>query len=158
MHDAVLARVAGQDVFIAVAAVADWRVANAASQKLKKQTGKGTPTLEFEENPGILARVAALPDAPYCVGFAAESENLIEHGAAKRERKNVPLLVGNLGPNTFGRDTNELVLFDESGHVNLPAGDKQTLATQLVQELARRIAQPRPQAASASAKKQQRTA
>ncbi len=158
MHDAVMAEVARQDVFIAVAAVADWRVANASGQKLKKQDGKSVPQLEFVQNPDILAAVAALPAPPYCVGFAAESENLIENGQAKRIRKNVPLLVGNLGPNTFGRDTNELVLFDENGHVKLPAADKQTLARQLVDELARRLNSTRPQPAVAAASTQQRTA
>jgi phosphopantothenoylcysteine decarboxylase/phosphopantothenate--cysteine ligase len=158
MHDAVMAQVAGQDVFIAVAAVADWRVANASAQKLKKQDGQSGPQLEFAQNPDILASVAALSNAPYCVGFAAESENLIEHAQAKRARKKVPLLVGNLGPNTFGRDTNELVLFDENGHVSLPAADKQTLARQLVDELARRLNSNRPQPAGAAASKQQRTA
>ena len=140
MHDAVMSAVAGQQVFIAVAAVADWRVANASAQKLKKQDRGSVPQLTFEQNPDILAAVAALPEPPYCVGFAAESENLIENGRAKRERKGVPLLVGNLGPNTFGQDTNELVLFDESGHVTLPAGDKQTLGGELVREIGRRLA------------------
>ncbi len=139
MHDAVMATVAGQHVFIAVAAVADWRVTNTGTQKLKKQNGT-VPQLTFEQNPDILATVAALPSAPYCVGFAAESENLVENGRAKRERKGVPLLVGNLGPQTFGQDTNELVLFDESGHVTLPAGDKQSLGRELVREIGRRLA------------------
>ena len=155
MHDAVMATVAGQDVFIAVAAVADWRVANASQQKLKKQHGEAGPQLQFEQNPDILASVAALPAPPYCVGFAAESEKLIEHGQAKRARKGVPLLVGNLGPATFGRDTNELVLFDELGHVSLPAGEKQSLAVHLVAEIARRLAQASP---PYPAPQQQRTA
>ncbi|WP_151445604.1 bifunctional phosphopantothenoylcysteine decarboxylase/phosphopantothenate--cysteine ligase CoaBC [Lacisediminimonas profundi] len=148
MHDAVMSVVKGQEVFIAVAAVADWRVANASTQKLKKQHGRSVPQLEFEQNPDILATVAALPEAPYCVGFAAESENLIMHGQAKRERKAVPLLVGNLGPQTFGQDTNELVLFDASGHVTLPAGDKQALAQELIVEIGRRLAAAAPAVAS----------
>jgi phosphopantothenoylcysteine decarboxylase/phosphopantothenate--cysteine ligase len=151
MHDAVMAAVAGQHVFIAVAAVADWRVANASAQKLKKQGDGSMPQLSFEQNPDILAAVAGLPAGPYCVGFAAESENLIENGRAKRERKSVPLLVGNLGPSTFGQDTNELVLFDESGHVTLPAGDKQALARDLIAEIGRRLALA-PAAPSTSAK------
>ncbi len=138
MHDAVMAEVAGQHVFIAVAAVADWRVANASEQKLKKQEGE-LPQLAFEQNPDILAAVAALPQRPYCVGFAAESENLLEYGAAKRKKKNIPLLVGNIGQQTFGKDDNELVLFDDAGHHALPRASKETLAEQLVSEISRRL-------------------
>ncbi|OWY26536.1 bifunctional phosphopantothenoylcysteine decarboxylase/phosphopantothenate--cysteine ligase CoaBC [Herbaspirillum robiniae] len=140
MHDAVMANVAGQDLFVAVAAVADWRVANASGQKLKKNADDDTLHLEFAQNPDILAGVAALPQRPYCVGFAAESENLEQYGAAKRVKKNIPLLVGNIGHQTFGRDDNSLTLFDEQGHTSLPRADKQTLARQLVREIARRMA------------------
>jgi phosphopantothenoylcysteine decarboxylase/phosphopantothenate--cysteine ligase len=107
---------------------------------VKKDARGAMPTLTFQENPDILAAVAALPSPPYCVGFAAESENLIEFGRAKRARKNVPLLVGNLGPQTFGKDSNELVLFDEAGHASLPPGDKLALARRLVAEIAARLA------------------
>ena len=138
MLDAVLANVSGQDVFVAVAAVADWRVANASAQKIKKNADGDLPQLAFAQNPDILASVAALPQRPFCVGFAAESEQLEQHGAAKRLRKNIPLLVGNLGPQTFGRDDNALMLFDRHGHRELPRADKLTLARQLVREIARR--------------------
>lgn len=127
-----------QDVFVAVAAVADWRVANASPQKLKKTSDGDMPQLQFAQNPDILASVAAMPNPPYCVGFAAESENLLQYGAAKRQKKNVPLLAGNIGHHTFGKDENELVLFDDHGHIKLPPADKQTLATQLVAEIALR--------------------
>ena len=145
MHDAVLQQLPGQHVFIGVAAVADWRVANASAQKMKKAAG-GAPQLAFAENPDILAAVAqvaaasAPPGWPYCVGFAAESENLIEHGAAKRVRKGIPLLVGNIGPQTFGHDDNTVILFDEAGHKVLPRADKLTLARQLVGDIAARLA------------------
>ena len=140
MHEAVMADISDQQVFIAVAAVADWRVANTSEQKLKKQDGE-LPQLAFEQNPDILAAVAALHDdqRPYCVGFAAESENLLEHGAAKRKKKNIPLLVGNIGHQTFGKDDNELVLFDELGHHTLPRASKDALAALLVKEIARRL-------------------
>lgn len=143
MHDTVMEAIGlqQQDAFIAVAAVADWRVANASSQKLKKNSGSDMPELKFAQNPDILASVAALPDAPYCVGFAAESENLLAYGAAKRIRKNIPLLAGNIGHHTFGQDDNELILFDANGHRHLPHADKQTLATQLIAELAQRLSQ-----------------
>lgn len=141
MHDAVLKSLAQNkpDIFVAVAAVADWRVANASEHKLKKTQHDDTPQLVFAQNPDILATVAAMPGAPYCVGFAAESENLLEYGAAKRIKKNIPLLVGNIGHHTFGKDDNELVLFDEHGHTALPRADKQTLAIQLLAEIARRL-------------------
>ena len=140
MHDAVLARAADADVFVAVAAVADWRAADPATAKLKKDASNRAPSFELVANPDILAAVAQLPDGPYCVGFAAESENLAQYGAEKRLRKGVPLLVGNLGPATFGRDDNELMLFDDAGATTLPRADKLTLARQLVAEIGRRIA------------------
>jgi phosphopantothenoylcysteine decarboxylase/phosphopantothenate--cysteine ligase len=139
MHDVVMSRVSSQDVFIAVAAVADWRVKNISAQKLKKGADGKAPELEFEQNTDILAAVAALEKHPYCVGFAAESENLQEYGEAKRKKKNIPLLVGNIGHQTFGQDQNELVLFDEEGHTLLPLADKQKLARQLISEIASRL-------------------
>ena len=138
MHEAVMSHVGQQSVFIAVAAVADWRVAEVSSQKIKKQDAS-TPSLQFETNPDILASVAALPSPPFCVGFAAESEDLLAHGAAKRERKNIPLLVGNIGHQTFGKDENEIVIFDAQGHQSLPRASKDSLALTLIAEIARRL-------------------
>jgi phosphopantothenoylcysteine decarboxylase/phosphopantothenate--cysteine ligase len=143
MLDAVMEGVGGQHVFIGVAAVADWRVENASAHKIKKD-GSGAPQLQFAPNPDILASVAAttsLSGWPYCVGFAAESQNLIEFGAAKREKKGIPLLVGNIGPQTFGQDENSIVLFDDSGHTVLPRAAKLALARQLVSEIAKRLEQ-----------------
>ena len=134
-----LPRVAGQDAFIATAAVADWRPAAVAEQKLKKDGSGQTPQLAFTENPDILATVAALPDAPYCVGFAAESEKLLEHAQAKRLRKKIPLIVANLGPATFGQDDNALLLIDGSGARELPRAAKTALARQLIEDLAKRL-------------------
>jgi len=137
---------AGQHLFIATAAVADWRPAAAAEHKLKKDGGGLPPAFLLEENPDILATVAALPpgERPYCVGFAAESEHLLAHAQAKRARKGVPLVVANLGPATFGRDDNALLLVDGAGATPLPPdggrADKLTLARALVAELARRLA------------------
>lgn len=143
MLEAVLAEVEAADVFIAAAAVADWRPAQAAERKLKKDGGGPPPALTFVENPDILATVAALPRARrgelYCVGFAAESHDLLAHAQAKRARKGVPLLVGNIGPATFGRDDNALLLVDEREAVELPPGPKITLARQLIGEIARRL-------------------
>lgn len=139
MHDAALAAAANADLFIAVAAVADWRVAQVQTSKIKKQAGGQPPALEFVENPDILAAVARLPEGPYCVGFAAESDDLDANAAAKRVRKNVPLLIGNVGPATFGRDDNEVALYDAQGITRLPRADKTTLAGELIAQIARRL-------------------
>ena len=140
MHEAVLPLAQANDVFVATAAVADWRPAQMNAHKIKKDGKKVAPTFELTENADILADVARLSPRPYCVGFAAESENLLQHAREKLQRKNVPLIVGNLGPATFGRDDNALVLVDAQGERELPHADKLTLARQLVQEIARRIA------------------
>jgi phosphopantothenoylcysteine decarboxylase/phosphopantothenate--cysteine ligase len=145
MFDAVLPLAPAHDILVATAAVADWRPAHTQVQKIKKQGGTGDsvpPPLMLVENPDILAAVAALPPAqrPWCVGFAAESENLAAHARAKMVRKGVPLVVGNLGPATFGRDDNSLLLVDAAGDHPLPPADKLTLARQLVQEIATRMA------------------
>ena len=144
MADAVLPLAPEHGFFVATAAVADWRPVQQAGQKLKKDSSSGQssspPTLALTENPDILAAVARLPEGqrPWCVGFAAESEHVVEHARAKRLRKGVPLIVANHGPSTFGSDHNTLVLVDAQGETELPHGDKLTLARALVEELARR--------------------
>ncbi len=135
MHAAVMARAAVADIFIAVAAVADYRVASAAEHKLKKDAG-GIPPVELVENPDILAEVAALKNGPFCVGFAAESCNLEEYAQAKRRRKNIPLVAGNLIQDGFGGDDNRLVLFDDHGTHPLTPGPKTELARQFVDHIA----------------------
>lgn len=139
MYDVALKQVKQHDIFVATAAVADWRIEGVAPQKIKKTGDGAIPALKFVENPDILAAIARLPQPPYCVGFAAESENLLEHAREKRVRKNIPLIVGNLGPETFGKDDNQLLLIDAQGHKALPRSDKLTLARQLVAEIAQRI-------------------
>ena len=130
-------------VFIATAAVADWRPAAPSNQKIKKDGSGQTPTLAFVENPDILATVARSPRAQagelFCVGFAAESHDLLAHATAKRARKGVPLLVGNIGPATFGQDDNALLLVDAQGHRELPRASKRALAQQLVADIAARL-------------------
>jgi phosphopantothenoylcysteine decarboxylase / phosphopantothenate---cysteine ligase len=144
MQRAVQASADAADVFIASAAVADWRPASAADQKIKKDGSGAVPALAFVENPDILAGVAASARAKsgalYCVGFAAESHDLLAHAQAKRARKGVPLLVGNIGPDTFGRDHNALLLVDDRGASEMPRADKLSLARVLVAEIARRLA------------------
>jgi len=136
MFDAVKKNLAGCEVFIGVAAVADYRVAKPGTQKIKKSTSN--MTLELVPNPDILAYVSNLPNPPFCVGFAAESENLAEYAEQKRRAKKLPLLVGNLVQHAAGSDDNELVLFDDSGRQALPRADKLTLARQLMQRIAQR--------------------
>src|SRR5882672_6093948 len=111
------------------------------AHKIKKDGKKQAPSFELTENPDILAAVARLPvgQRPWCVGFAAESQDLARHAREKRERKGIPLIVGNLGPATFGRDDNQLLLVDARGERELPAADKLTLARALIAEIAERI-------------------
>jgi len=136
MHAAVMQAVGQADVFIAVAAVADYRVANAADQKLKKDHG-GVPAIELVENPDILADVASLPAAPFCVGFAAESQNLESYAQAKRQKKKVPLIAGNLIQDGFGGDDNRITLFDDQGAHPLAPAPKSVLARQLIEHIAK---------------------
>ena len=142
MHAAVMAQIKRADVFIATAAVADWRPAEVAGEKIKKGQD-GLPSFEWVENPDILADVAtstrAQAGALYCVGFAAETQYLQAQAQAKRVRKGVPLMVGNLGPATFGQDDNALLVIDEQGTLELPRASKLTLARQLIAEIASRI-------------------
>lgn len=136
MFEAVKQRVDSCDIFIGVAAVADYRVSQPAAEKIKK--GTGNLTLELVPNPDILAYVASLPNPPFCVGFAAESENLAEYAEQKRRAKKLPLLVGNLAQHAIGCDDNELVLFDDNGSQFLPRADKFVLARQLMQHIVQR--------------------
>lgn len=140
MRDAVLAAAGSSDIFIAVAAVSDWRVAQVSTEKIKKAAGQAAPVLQFVENPDILAEVARQPSPPFCVGFAAESHDLERHAQEKRQRKQIPLLIGNLGPATFGADDNQVILCDAQGITPLPKADKQSLARTLIAEIARRQA------------------
>jgi phosphopantothenoylcysteine decarboxylase/phosphopantothenate--cysteine ligase len=143
MLAAVLAHEPKASVFVATAAVADWRPANVAGQKMKKDGSGAVPGLSFVENPDILATVAqssrARSGALYCVGFAAESHDLLRNAQTKRLRKQVPLLVGNIGPATFGRDDNALLLVDASGTKELARDSKLALARKLIAEIAVRL-------------------
>lgn len=139
LRDATLAAVPGADVFVATAAVADWRPADTATAKIKKRPGEGPPSLALVENPDVLAEVARRPDAPYCVGFAAESDDLLANARAKLAKKGIPLVVANVGPETFGRDENTVTLVDADGDTPWPPADKLTLARRLVAEVARRL-------------------
>ena len=143
MLEAVMQQAPAATVFVATAAVADWRPATSSERKIKKDGSGQPPQLSFTENPDILATVAQLPRAQsgelFCVGFAAESHDLEDNAQAKRKRKGVPLLVGNIGPATFGRDDNALLLVDAGGSRELARASKLSLARELVADIARRL-------------------
>jgi phosphopantothenoylcysteine decarboxylase/phosphopantothenate--cysteine ligase len=141
MFAAVKSATADCDVFFSVAAVSDYRVANRAAHKIKKAAGRGV-RLQLVENPDILAWVARRRPAPFCVGFAAESERLAEHARAKRARKGIPLLAANLAPEALGADDNAITLFDDRGEHALGRGAKIALARKLVAHVAAMLTRP----------------
>ena len=134
MRAAVMHELPGQQVFIGVAAVADYRPMRAEDHKIKKSSG--TLALELEANPDILAEVAATANAPMCVGFAAESRDLAKYSEGKRLAKNLALVVGNLVQDGLGGDSNEVTLFDANGSHPLPRGDKLCVARAIVMHMA----------------------
>lgn len=135
MLDAVNAQVDAAQIFIGVAAVSDYQVKNRSSRKLKKESG--VPALELVPTPDIIQSVAARPAPPFCVGFAAESEDLEKNGQAKRRRKQLPLLAANLAQTAIGADDNELLLIDDEGTHRLPRAAKLEQARALVRHIAK---------------------
>ena len=138
MYNAVMAEVSQHEVFISVAAVADWRVDAPSTHKIKKEF-TGAPTLSFVENPDILASVAALENAPYCVGFAAETDNLIDNARAKVFRKNVPLIVANLVKDAMNQDTNAVVFVERDAATPLTRASKDAVAQALIAKIAQEV-------------------
>lgn len=138
MYDAVMQEVAQHEIFISVAAVADWCIANVSDHKIKKEFA-GAPDLQFEENPDILASVAALENAPYCVGFAAETDNLIDNARAKLYRKNVPLIVANLVSDAMNQDTNAVVFVERDAATPLAKATKEHIAQALIAKIAQEV-------------------
>ena len=136
MHAAVHRHIGSQDIFIAVAAVADYKVKNSHAQKLKKDLSGSPPLIELAENPDILASVAALPQPPFCVGFAAESERVLEYARIKRAKKNIPMLVANQVAQAMGKDSNQVTILDKHGETALPQMSKADTATAIVAHLA----------------------
>lgn len=136
---AVMARVKDAQLFISAAAVADFRPATTYSQKVKK--GQHTLNLELLPNEDILATVARLPNPPFCIGFAAETEDLLENAETKRRNKRLPILVANLAQATLGADDAELVILDRQGARPLPRADKLSQARRLIQHAAAAIDQ-----------------
>jgi phosphopantothenoylcysteine decarboxylase/phosphopantothenate--cysteine ligase len=138
MHDTVHAQLP-VDIFVSVAAVADWHVVNASASKLKKQAGGAPPMLQFAANPDILASVAALNRPPFCVGFAAESGDVIDNARAKLIAKKVPLIVANRAQDALGADSSELHLVDNRGVTTLPRADKREQARRLIDAIVERL-------------------
>ena len=136
MYAAVHRHIGRQDIFIAVAAVADYKVKNSHAQKLKKDLSGSPPLIELAENPDILASVAALPQPPFCVGFAAESERVLEYARIKRAKKNIPMLVANQVAQAMGKDSNQVTILDKHGETALPQMSKADTATAIVAHLA----------------------
>ncbi len=141
MYQAVMRQAEGQDVFISVAAVADYKVKNSSAQKIKKDGSGKPPVIELTENPDILASVAKLPKPPFCVGFAAESENVAEYGRAKRIKKGIPMLVANDVAVAMGKPVNRITIIDETGETTFPETDKQQAAAQIVAALAAKLSE-----------------
>jgi len=139
MHKAVLGALPA-DVFIGVAAVADWRVANPSHRKIKKDEQATAPSLQFDRNTDILAEVAALPDPPFCVGFAAETEDVVENAKRKLASKKVAMVIGNRAQDAFGAEGSEVVVVDAAGITPLPHADKLAQARRLIAEIATRLA------------------
>ena len=130
MYQAVMSNISKQDVFISVAAVADYSPVETAIEKIKKS--EASLVINLKRNQDILADVASLPNAPFCVGFAAETQNLIAQAEQKRLRKILPLLVANLVHESMGQDTASITLLDNQGAHPLPKASKDVLATQLL--------------------------
>lgn len=133
MYLSVMQNIAAQDILISVAAVADYSPVETSAQKIKKS--KSSLTIELKPNKDILAEVASLPNPPFCVGFAAESENLLEYAEAKRKSKSLPLIVANLMSDSMGLDENSVTLLDENGTHTLPRLPKKLIAEMLLQHI-----------------------
>jgi phosphopantothenoylcysteine decarboxylase/phosphopantothenate--cysteine ligase len=133
MYLNVMQNIAAQDIFISVAAVADYSPTDTSAQKIKKS--KSSLTIELKPNKDILAEVASLPNPPFCVGFAAETENLVEYAEAKRKSKRLPLIVANLMSDSMGKDENSVTLLDDKGTHTLPRLSKKLIAEMLLQHI-----------------------
>jgi len=129
------------DLFFSVAAVADWRVHQTAEQKIKKQDASDIPSFDLVQNPDILSEFAqrSVNHHPFCIGFAAETQNIIDHGKKKLIAKNIPLLIANHGPSTFGEDHNQVTLIDAQGETHIGPANKLSLARDLIREVSKRL-------------------
>jgi phosphopantothenoylcysteine decarboxylase/phosphopantothenate--cysteine ligase len=134
MYQSVMQNIVNQDIFIGVAAVADYSPIHSQTQKIKKS--EQSLTLEIKPNKDILAEVASLPNPPFCVGFAAETENLLAYAEAKRQKKKLPLIVANLTSDSMGSDTNKVTLLDSNGSYPLEPAAKIEVARSILKHVA----------------------
>lgn len=137
MYQAVMTNISDQDIFISVAAVADYSPSKPSAQKIKKQTA--ALNIELQPNKDILAEVASLPNAPFCVGFAAETQDLLKHAETKRQAKKLHLLVANLVGESMGQDEASITLLDNNGAHALPRANKKVLASEILTHLSKLI-------------------
>ena len=140
MLGAVRSEIADNELFFSVAAVADYTPKNPHNQKLKKSSA--ALTLELVPTVDILAYVAALPNPPFCIGFAAETQNVVEYASKKREKKCIPMIVANLAQNAIGTDDNEVTIIDDEGLHPVPRGPKASVARAIVAFAAHKLIQP----------------
>ena len=137
MYQSVMQRVGEQDIFIGVAAVSDYRPDHINPNKIKKS--ESSLTLELKPGKDILAEVASLPNPPFCVGFAAETENLLEFAEQKRLRKKLPLIVANLISDAMANEDNSVTLLDKNGAHPLARAPKIEVARQLLQHIVKML-------------------
>lgn len=137
MFQAVMQDINEQDIFISVAAVADYAPSTPSTQKIKKSSE--TLSIDLKRNQDILAEVASLPNAPFCVGFAAETENLLTFAEQKRQTKKLPLLVANLVSESMGQEDASITLLDDKGQHALQRASKAVLAKQLLTHISHMI-------------------
>ncbi|MBO7555666.1 MAG: phosphopantothenate synthase, partial [Neisseriaceae bacterium] len=134
MYQAVMQDIENQYIFISAAAVADYKIKNKSKQKIKKNNQ--LPIIELEENPDILASVANLKNPPFCVGFAAESENVLDYARKKMKKKNLPMIVANAVADAMGKDTTTMSIIDKQKTTEVPHTDKYTAACAIVERIA----------------------
>lgn len=137
MYQAVMENIATQDIFIGVAAVADYTPIETSANKIKKS--EHSLTLQLTKTKDILADVASLPNPPFCVGFAAESEALIEYASQKRIAKKLPLIVANDALGAMGSDENQVVLIDEDGTHAIARSHKTEVARRILMHISKRL-------------------
>lgn len=136
MHRAVHRLIDKQDAFISVAAVSDYKVKNRSTQKFKKDKNAKPLSIELDENPDILASIASLPNPPFCIGFAAETENVMAYAQEKRIKKKIPVIVANDVSIAMGKPTNRITIIGDDGELSFPETSKDEAAMRIVERLA----------------------
>lgn len=133
MYQTVMQHIAHQHIFISVAAVADYRPITTSAQKIKKS--EQTLSIELIKNKDILADVASLPNPPYCVGFAAESDQILDYARQKRLAKRIPMIIANHANSAIGSDQNAVTIIDQQGETSLKMDEKINIAFEILSHL-----------------------